>query len=70
MATLEKVEFYDNCKKMVEKYANLPGAVTVHLSTLVPELTKVFDSLPLSLDTSTSTKAPKLNYTFSESNKK
>jgi len=32
----EKVEFYDNCRKIVEDYANLPGTITAHLSTLIP----------------------------------
>jgi len=32
----EKVEFYDNCRKVVEDYANLPGTITAHLSTLIP----------------------------------
>lgn len=68
--SVDKVEFYDSCRKIVEDYANLPGTVTAHLSTLIPELTKIFDSLPLSVDKSKSAKAPKLSYTFSETNKK
>ena len=51
----------------MEEYSQLPGTITAHLSTLVPELTKVFDSLPLTLDKPT--KPPTMSYTFNESTK-
>lgn len=66
-----KTTFLDNSKKLVEDYANLPGAVTAHLSTLIPELTKIFDSLPLNVQSSSSTsKVASIAYTFSDTNKK
>lgn len=50
MSNLEEISFLENSKKIVEEYSQLPNIVNIHLTTMIPSLTKILDSLPLSID--------------------
>lgn len=63
----DKIDFLDSSRKIVEEYSQIPDTVSVHLATLVPELTKIFDSLPLSIQKTI--KTPPINYTFDQTTK-
>ena len=58
----DEINFQDSSKKIVEEYSQLPSTVSIHLSTLLPSLTKIFDDLPMNLDKPA--KGPVLAYTF------
>ncbi len=44
-----KIHAIDSSQKLVEEFSNIPSAVSVHLSTVLPTITKLFDSLPINV---------------------
>ena len=66
-----KINTIDNSRKLLDEFSNLPSAMSVHLATMVPELSKLFDSLPIKVK-KFSTNEPKpeqISYEFSKTKK-
>lgn len=47
----DKIYVVDNAQKLVSEYEKMADSVAIHLSTVLPEITKKLASLPLKVKT-------------------
>ena len=50
MINVDKLIAVDSAKELVVEYASKSGLLSAHLTTVVSEVTKIFNSLPLNVN--------------------